>query len=103
MFCPGHQVIFKMDFAGNGVLVERSQLNKAMDLKADMYTFEKFRYMCILSGCDYLSNLPGIGLGKASKLFKLTRQTDMKTVRSFSKSPPPQEVMDCYCESFIFK
>ena len=26
--------------------------------------------MCILSGCDYLDSLPGIGLGKASKLFK---------------------------------
>ena len=29
----------------------------------------KFRYMCILSGCDYLQSLPGIGLGKAFKFF----------------------------------
>ena len=26
--------------------------------------------MCILSGCDYLASVPGIGLGKALKLMK---------------------------------
>ena len=78
------QVMYKMDFAGNGVLIEQEDLPKAMDLKADVYTFDKFRYMCILSGCDYLPSLPGIGLGKANKLFKLTRQTDMTTVRPSS-------------------
>ena len=26
--------------------------------------------MCILSGCDYLSSIPGVGLGRASKLMK---------------------------------
>ncbi len=26
--------------------------------------------MCILSGCDYLPSIPGIGLGKASKLMR---------------------------------
>lgn len=29
--------------------------------------------MCILSGCDYLPSLPGIGLGKSFKFF--SRQT----------------------------
>ena len=69
-----------MDFTGNGMLVEKSQLHLAMDLRPDIYTFAKFRHMAILSGCDYLASLPGIGLGKASKLFKLTRQTDMQLV-----------------------
>lgn len=72
--------MYKMDVAGNGMLVEHRDINKAMDLRPDMYTFEKFRYMCILSGCDYLANLHGIGLGKASKLFRLTRQPDMQVV-----------------------
>ena len=26
--------------------------------------------MCILSGCDYLASVPGIGLGKSLKLMK---------------------------------
>ena len=74
------QIIFKMDLNGNGVLVEQRHLNKAMGLRADNYTFRKFLYMCILSGCDYLANLPGIGLKKATQVFQRTRQEDMKQV-----------------------
>jgi len=72
--------MFKMDVNGNGVLVEHCQLNKAMCLHADVYTFDKFRYACILSGCDYVPSLPGIGLVKATKVFQLSRQTDVATV-----------------------
>ena len=69
-----------MDFAGNGTMIEKKDLYKAMGLREDVYTFEKFRYMCILSGCDYQASLPGIGLGKANKLFQVTRQDDMNQV-----------------------
>ena len=31
---------------------------------------DSFRHMCILSGCDYLASVPGIGLGKALKLMR---------------------------------
>ena len=34
------------------------------------FTIDSFRHMCILSGCDYLASVPGIGLGKALKLMK---------------------------------
>ena len=69
-----------MDINGNGRLVEQSELNKAMGLHLDTYTFDKFRYACILSGCDYVASLPGIGLAKATKVFRLSRQTDVTTV-----------------------
>ncbi|XP_061173371.1 exonuclease 1-like [Saccostrea echinata] len=72
------KVLFKMDHFGNGVLIEQSRLNEVMEIQIGFYTFEKFRYMCILSGCDYLSSLPGIGLGKAAKVFKRARQSDLK-------------------------
>ena len=72
-----------MDLGGNGMLYEQRNLNKAWGLKADLFTFTKFMYMCILSGCDYLANLPGIGLGKATKVFQRTRQENMKMVREF--------------------
>ena len=71
-----------MDINGEGMLVEKTKLNLALGLQADMYSFEKFQYMCILSGCDYLANLPGIGLAKANKVFKLTRNPDIETVSS---------------------
>lgn len=86
------QIMFKMDINGNGVLVEQWQLNKAMGLHADAYTFDKFRYACILSGCDYVASLPGIGLAKATKVFRLSRQTDIATVIVFLSS-----VAACLC------
>jgi 5'-3' exonuclease len=36
--------------------------------------------MCILSGCDYLENLPGIGLGKAKKFLKSIKKNDIEQV-----------------------
>ena len=69
-----------MDFFGNGILIERRRLNEVTELQSAFYTFEKFRYMCILSGCDYLSSLPGIGLIKACKVFRVARETDIRRV-----------------------
>ncbi len=34
------------------------------------FKFEYFRYMCILTGCDYLSNIPGIGIKRAHAFIK---------------------------------
>ncbi|XP_064600916.1 exonuclease 1-like [Liolophura sinensis] len=73
------KIIFKMDFYGNGILIDSSRLNEVVEMREN-YTFEKFRYMCILSGCDYLSSLPGIGLAKACKVFKTARQPDLRLV-----------------------
>ena len=72
--------MFKMDINGQGSLVEQCHLNKAMGLHSDTYTFDKFRYACILSGCDYVASLPGIGLAKATKVFRLSRQADVAVV-----------------------
>ncbi|XP_067681752.1 exonuclease 1-like isoform X2 [Haliotis asinina] len=76
------KVIFKMDVFGNGILVEQSRLNEVLKISCDCYTFDKFRYMCILSGCDYLASLPGIGLAKANKVFRMARQPDLKVLLS---------------------
>jgi len=70
-----------MDFAGNGILIEQRRLNEVTDIPTDQYTFDKFRYICILSGCDYLPSLPGIGLAKANKVFKIARQADIELVQ----------------------
>ncbi|RUS76102.1 hypothetical protein EGW08_016133 [Elysia chlorotica] len=72
------KVIFKMDFFGNGVLIEKSRLNEVLAIQNSFYSFEKFRYMCILSGCDYLPSLPGIGLVKACKVLKTARQQELR-------------------------
>lgn len=69
-----------MDSCGGGLLYEKENLPKSLGSKASKFSFEKFRYMCILSGCDYLASLPGIGLAKACKFFTVTNNMDVANV-----------------------
>jgi len=39
-------------------------------------TKDQFLDVCILSGCDYLDNIPGIGLNKALKMMKKHQSVD---------------------------
>ncbi|KAF0308683.1 Exonuclease 1 [Amphibalanus amphitrite] len=64
--CP--LILFKMDAAGNGQLVEAAALPLSLGASADKFSLERLRLACIISGCDYQASLPGVGLGKASKL-----------------------------------
>lgn len=74
------KVLYKLDLNGAGRLVESEKICSAMKMRPDQYTFDKFRYMCILSGCDYANSLNGIGLKKAEKFFKLTAETNPEVV-----------------------
>lgn len=78
------KVLFKFSFSG-GLLVEADKLHLAMGVRKEKFTFTKFRHMCILSGCDYLASLPGIGLAKAKKFLLMTEETDMR--RALGKIP----------------
>lgn len=71
------KILFKLDLAGWCVLVDADKLHLTMNCSLDKYTMEKFRFMCILSGCDYVDSLPGIGLAKACKFILKTEETDM--------------------------
>ncbi|EFA13005.2 exonuclease 1 [Tribolium castaneum] len=70
------KVMYKMDSHGQGQLVEADKIHISMKMKQACFTMEKFRYMCILSGCDYLDSLPGIGLRKALKFISMTAETN---------------------------
>lgn len=79
------KIIFKLDLSGNGILVESDKLYLSMGCRQEKYSFDKFRTMCILSGCDYLDSLPGIGLAKACKFVLMTEEDDMR--RALPKIP----------------
>ncbi|NWI16932.1 EXO1 Exonuclease, partial [Crypturellus soui] len=70
------KVFLKIDKFGNGLEIDQSRLGNCKQL-GNVFTEEKFRYMCILSGCDYLPSIHGIGLGKACKLLKLANNPDI--------------------------
>ncbi|XP_016056876.1 PREDICTED: exonuclease 1 isoform X1 [Miniopterus natalensis] len=73
------KVILKMDQVGNGLEIDQARLGMCRQL-GDVFTEEKFRYMCILSGCDYLPSLRGIGLAKACKVLRLANNPDIVKV-----------------------
>ncbi|XP_066995742.2 exonuclease 1 isoform X2 [Anabrus simplex] len=98
------KILFKMDVMGNGLLVEQERLHLAMGVRVERFSFDVFRYMCILSGCDYLPSLPGIGLGKALKFFTRTADTDVS--RALTRIPahlnmPSLKVTPEYRDEFL--
>ncbi|MCP9259221.1 Exonuclease 1 [Dirofilaria immitis] len=68
------KIIFKMDLTGSCVIFEQNLLPKCLcKALAENFDFNKFRRICILSGCDYLqAGLPGVGLNKAAAFFAKT-------------------------------
>ncbi|XP_019954111.2 exonuclease 1 isoform X1 [Paralichthys olivaceus] len=96
------KVILKMDKQGNGLEIDQSNLGRCRSL-GNVFTEEKFRYMCILSGCDYLASLHGIGLGKACKLLRLAQDPDiLKVIRKMGQYLKSNLVVpEQYIEGFI--
>ena len=72
--------MFQLLESGDGVLYERSHLNQVFGLQASLFTFDKFRYMCIMSGCDYLSSLHGVGLAKSKTFWSKATNPDLRAV-----------------------
>lgn len=74
------KILYKLDLQGHCLMYDKTRLSKCLGPRGDEVDFEKFRRMCILSGCDYLKNIPGVGLQSAKKFFLLTKQDNIKTL-----------------------
>ncbi|CAF4002979.1 unnamed protein product, partial [Rotaria magnacalcarata] len=73
-----HHILFKLDDQGNGELFEREKFDLKKEFGLD--SFERFCWMCILSGCDYLENITGIGLVKAKKVMSRTQISNIDLI-----------------------
>ncbi|OAY25032.1 hypothetical protein MANES_17G062800v8 [Manihot esculenta] len=93
--CP--RIIFKMDKYGQAVEFHYSRLKQNKELSFSGFTHEMLLQMCILSGCDYLQSLPGMGLKRAHALVNKFKSYDkvIKHLRYSTVSVPP-----LYEESF---
>ncbi|XP_019169233.1 PREDICTED: exonuclease 1 [Ipomoea nil] len=93
--CP--RIIYKMDKYGQGVEFQFSMLQQNKELNFTGFTKQMVLEMCILSGCDYLQSLPGMGLKKAHALMKKFRSYDkvIKHLKYNTVAVPP-----LYEESF---
>ncbi|WOG85032.1 hypothetical protein DCAR_0104218 [Daucus carota subsp. sativus] len=87
--CP--RIIYKMDKFGQGVEFHSSLLQQNKDLNLTGFTKQMFLEMCILSGCDYLQSLPGMGLKKAHGLVKKFKSYDkvIKHLKYSNIAVPP--------------
>lgn len=65
---------------GGGLLIVQEKLYLSMNMRPEQFDFNKFRYMCILSGCDYLPSIPGVGLIKARQFITRTNEPDIYKV-----------------------
>ncbi|XP_027916681.1 exonuclease 1 isoform X2 [Vigna unguiculata] len=93
--CP--RILFKMDKFGQGVQFQYSMLQKNKELNFEGFNRQMVLEMCILSGCDYLQSLPGMGLKRAHASIKKFGSYDkvLKHLRYSGVSVPP-----LYEESF---
>ena len=70
------QVIYKMDKYGHGVEFQCSLLAQNKELNFSDFSQQMFLEMCILSGCDYLQSLAGMGLKRAHALIQKFKSYD---------------------------
>jgi len=60
--------LFKMDKNGQGFEIDLDELKLVEDINFRTFTLDMLLITCILSGCDYLDSIKGIGFKKAHKL-----------------------------------
>ncbi|KAJ3696092.1 hypothetical protein LUZ60_001469 [Juncus effusus] len=84
------RIIFKMDKFGQGVEYQSSKLGRNRELDLSGFNQQMLLEMCILSGCDYLPSLPGMGVKRAHSLIQKLKSYDkvIKHVRYSGVSVP---------------
>ncbi|KAK1924562.1 PIN domain-like protein [Papiliotrema laurentii] len=64
------RVIFKLDGSGQCVSINRDQFANITEFPMHGWTDLQFRRMAMLSGCDYLPSIPGIGVKTAHRMLR---------------------------------
>ncbi|KAF9924785.1 Rad2 nuclease [Linnemannia zychae] len=70
------KVIFKLDQFGAGTEILFEKFSRVQEVSFQDWTLTEIRHMCILSGCDYLPSLPGMGLKTAQRLLRRYKTFD---------------------------
>ena len=68
-------VLFKLE-NGVGQEIDTGRLNECTEMDFCGWTHDMFAYMCILSGCDYLPSLHGIGIRTAYSIVNKGKRPD---------------------------
>src|SRR5690606_37731521 len=69
-------LITKLDKYGECVEINRDNLSRTKDISLAGFSDKEFRYMAILSGCDYLDSVPGVGLKTAHRYVRRHKEVE---------------------------
>ena len=98
------KVMFKMDKFGNGIEVDLSRLSEVEELNFKNFTDDMLLACCIVSGCDYLDSIKGIGFKKAHKLVLENGddiQDILKVIRREGRLMVPNDYEKTYEKAFL--
>lgn len=98
------KVFFKMDMNGNGIEVDIDRLREVEEINFRTFTQDMLLVTCILSGCDYLNSIKGIGFKKAHKLVYETGdniQNILKKLRREGKHLIPANYEQMFEKAFL--
>jgi exonuclease-1 len=96
--CP--TVIFKLDPSGHGQRIHLKDLVRVKEYRFNGWTHDDFRHMCILSGCDYLASIPGMGLKRAYNCLRASTGRDCERAIALAKYKERLSVPADYVKAF---
>ncbi|RUS29376.1 PIN domain-like protein, partial [Jimgerdemannia flammicorona] len=90
------RILYKMNSYGDCIEFRRDRLEAVTEVNFRGATDKFLREMCILSGCDYLPSIKGMGLKKAYKNLKELRTVEkvILSVRKNCKMPVPPDYLE---------
>ena len=92
------KLITKLDAYGECVEVCRDDFARCKEVSFVGWSDAEFRHMCILSGCDYLDNIPKLGLKTAHRLMR--RHKDVEKILRVLQFEGSMSVPKGYLEAF---
>ncbi|PNP60506.1 hypothetical protein THARTR1_00530 [Trichoderma harzianum] len=70
------RLLTKLDQYGNCIEINRRDFCACREISLTGWSDTEFRRMAIMSGCDYLNGLPGVGLKTAYRLLRKTKSPE---------------------------
>ena len=93
------RVLFKLDRDGFADEIRLERLPDLKELDLSSFTFEKFRQMCMLSGCDYIPSINGMGLKTAHRY--LSKYQTITRVLQVLRAEMPTKMPENYEADFV--